>query len=68
MPGMKGDEFLIQIHQKFPHIITIMLTGQADEAAIQRANEQANLYCCLHKPLNSQKLIETIESGLATHG
>ncbi|RKZ88428.1 MAG: response regulator [Candidatus Parabeggiatoa sp. nov. 1] len=68
MPRMKGDELLIQIHQKFPHIIKIMLTGQADEEAIKRAQEQANLYCCLYKPLNTQALIETIQSGLATHG
>lgn len=68
MPKMKGDEFLIEIHQKFPRIIKIMLTGQADEDAIQRAFTQANLYCCLHKPLNTKDLIEAIQSGLASHG
>ncbi len=26
MPGMKGDEFLIEVHKKFPDITTIMLT------------------------------------------
>lgn len=34
MPGTKGDEFLIQIHQRFPQFIKVMLTGQADKAAI----------------------------------
>jgi DNA-binding NtrC family response regulator len=67
MPGMKGDDFLIHVHQKFPHIVTIMLTGQADEDAIKRATEQANLYCCLHKPLNTEVLIKTIQSSLANH-
>ena len=64
MPGMKGDEFLIKVHQKFPNIVKIMLTGQADEAAIERAKEQANLHCCLHKPWSQAELIETIKSGL----
>jgi CheY-like chemotaxis protein len=50
MPGIKGDEFLIQIHQRFPKLITVMLTGQADEEAIERAREHANLHACLHKP------------------
>ena len=68
MPRMKGDEFLIQIHQKFPRIIKIMLTGQANQDAIKRAFEQANLYCCLPKPLNTHELIEAIQSGLANHG
>ena len=36
MPGMKGDEFLIKVHHKFPKIVKIMLTGQADESAIKR--------------------------------
>jgi CheY-like chemotaxis protein len=68
MPGMKGDEFLIDVHQKFPRIIKIMLTGQASEEAIKRVKEQANLYCCLYKPLNAENLIQTIQSSLANHG
>ncbi len=68
MPGMKGDEFLIDVHQKFPDIIKIMLTGQASGEAIKRAKEQANLYCCLYKPLNAENLIKTIQSSLANHG
>ena len=43
MPGIKGDEFLIQIHQRFPKLITVMLTGQADEEAIERAGSQTLL-------------------------
>ncbi|MGD2180889.1 response regulator [Lusitaniella coriacea] len=64
MPGIKGDEFLIQVHQKFPKIVKVMLTGQADGDAIERARKQANLHCCLLKPWNSKELIETIKSGL----
>ncbi len=65
MPGLKGDEFLIQVHQKYPNIIKVMLTGQADEVAIERAKRQANLHECLHKPWEGKKLIETIKSGLS---
>jgi CheY-like chemotaxis protein len=64
MPGMKGDEFLIKVHQDFPKIVKIMLTGQADEAAIKRAKEQANLHYCLYKPWSQAELVETIKSGL----
>jgi CheY-like chemotaxis protein len=65
MPGMKGDEFLIHVHQQFPKIIKIMLTGQADELAIERAKVQANLHYCLFKPWSEEELVETIKSGLA---
>jgi len=65
MPGMKGDELLIQVHKKFPKIIKVMLTGQADEDAIERAQNQANLHRCLYKPWDGKELIETIKAGLA---
>ncbi|PSB12018.1 hypothetical protein C7B62_03645 [Pleurocapsa sp. CCALA 161] len=64
MPGIKGDEFLIQIHQRFPQLITVMLTGQADEEAIERAKKQANLHACLHKPWTEQELTQIITSAL----
>jgi CheY-like chemotaxis protein len=65
MPGIKGDEFLIRVHQQYPNVVKVLLTGQADEAAIERAKTQANLHSCLHKPWDGKDLIETIKSGLA---
>ena len=64
MPGMKGDEFLIRVHDKFPNIVKVMLTGQADEKAIERARQDANLHECLHKPWTEEDLTTTIASGL----
>jgi CheY-like chemotaxis protein len=65
MPGMKGDEFLIKIHNEYPKIVTILLTGQADRAAIERAKKQANLHACLYKPWEHKEFVETIKSGLS---
>jgi len=64
MPGIKGDELLIKIHQLFPHTVKVMLTGQANDDAIQRAIDEAGLYACLSKPWDSKELISTIKSGL----
>ncbi|PSF39559.1 hypothetical protein C7H19_01860 [Aphanothece hegewaldii CCALA 016] len=68
MPGTKGDEFLIKVHEKYPKIVKIMLTGQADDEAIDRAKQKANLYECIAKPWNCEKLINIIKSGLTNHG
>ncbi|MEG3843832.1 response regulator [Microcoleus sp. herbarium14] len=65
MPGMKGDELLIRIHEQFPKIVKIMLTGQADEVAVNRAKKFANLHCCISKPWSESELLETIKSGLS---
>jgi CheY-like chemotaxis protein len=64
MPGMKGDEFLIRVHERYPKIVKVMLTGQADPDAIERVQHQANLHRCLHKPWDVEELIETIKTGL----
>ncbi|MEG3934551.1 MULTISPECIES: response regulator [unclassified Microcoleus] len=64
MPGIKGDDFLIMVHQKYPKIVKVMLSGQANEVAIARVKEQANLHRCLYKPWERQELVETIKSGL----
>ena len=39
MPGMKGDELLVQIHKRFPNTVKILLTGQADREAIEKRNK-----------------------------
>lgn len=64
MPGMRGDEFLVNVHQQFGDITMIMLTGQADEKAIERAKREANLYCCIHKPWREEELLKIITTAL----
>lgn len=64
MPGMKGDEFLYNVHMKNPNVIKVMLTGQADEQAILNARNNANLYKCIFKPWDETNLVETIEKGI----
>lgn len=64
MPGIKGDEFLIQVHRRFPKVVTVLLTGQATPEAIERARREANLHRCLFKPWEERELVETILSGL----
>jgi DNA-binding NtrC family response regulator len=64
MPGVKGDEFLIAVHKRYPEIVTVMLTGQADEAALERVRIEANLYACLRKPWTKEELVQIIETAL----
>ncbi len=66
MPGMRGDEFLIQVQQKFPNTIKILLTGQADESAVARAKTEARLHKFLPKPWEADDLFAAIDSGIET--
>lgn len=65
MPGKKGDEFLIEVHKKFPDIIKVMLTGQADETAIENAKNNAGLFACIYKPWTVDQLETVIRDGIA---
>lgn len=64
MPGMKGDEFLIEVHKKYPEIVKVMLTGQADDKAINHAREKGGLHASIAKPWSSHELESVIRSGL----
>ncbi len=62
MPGMKGDELLIRVRERHPDIKSILITGQADEAAIIRAKTEAGVYEVLKKPWHNEALIAAIEA------
>jgi DNA-binding NtrC family response regulator len=64
MPGVKGDEFLILVHRQHPGIITFMLTGQADDTAVENAKKNAALRDCFHKPWEEDVLIRSIRGAL----
>ena len=66
MPGMKGDELLIKIHQKLPQAVKLMLTGQADQEAIERAVSEAKLYKCVEKPWVECDLIDCINTATSS--
>lgn len=65
MPGIKGDEFLIELHQRFPEIVTVLLSGQADESAIERIHQKMKLHAYISKPWNEEELMRVIREGLA---
>jgi CheY-like chemotaxis protein len=64
MPGMKGDDFLVEAHKRFPTVVKIMLSGQAEQAAVDRAKREAGLHEFLAKPWNAEELVKAINQGL----
>jgi DNA-binding NtrC family response regulator len=68
MPRVKGDTFLIELHQKYPETVTIMLTGQADPEAVENAYQNANLYAYIRKPWREEDLINYVYNALKKLG
>ena len=67
MPGMKGDELLIQLHERYPKMLKIMLTGQASADAVGRVVNAANLYRYIAKPWDETDLSLTVTEALGRY-
>jgi len=64
MPGMRGDEFLIKVHEKNPNTLKILLTGHANIEGITNAINKANLYRYIPKPWDRDDLILTVREAV----
>jgi len=64
MPGMQGDELLIEIHTMAPETLTILLTGLASAEAVGNAVNFANLYRFIAKPWYREDIILTVKEAL----
>lgn len=65
MPGIKGDQFLVDVRERHPEVVRILLTGQADDSAVRRAREVARVHEVFHKPWNITELTQSIGAALA---
>jgi len=64
MPKMKGDEFLIELHHRYPEILKVMLTGQANVEDIGNVVNRGNLYRFISKPWDETDLRLTVVEAL----
>jgi DNA-binding NtrC family response regulator len=60
MPGMNGLAFLKQVKAEYPHILGIMLTGQAELDIAVKAINEAGVYKFIQKPWNDADLKITL--------
>ena len=61
MPGTRGDAFLAEVRARFPSVIRVMLTGQADLEALRRVESEGIAHLLLTKPWQ----LSDIERALA---
>jgi signal transduction histidine kinase len=67
MPDMKGVDLLIRVYQKYPEILTVMLTGQANAEDVGKAVNYANLYRYISKPWEENDLILTVKEAIRSY-
>lgn len=64
MPNMRGDQFLIELHDRYPKILKVMLTGQASAENVGNVVNRGSLYRFMSKPWNEQDLQLTVSEAL----
>lgn len=67
MPSMKGDQFLINLHDRHPKILKVMLTGQARAEDVGNIVNRGSLYRFMSKPWNEQDLQLTVSEALRSY-
>jgi CheY-like chemotaxis protein len=63
MPGIKGDEFLTLVRERYPDTHAIMITGQADDSTARRALESGTVAAVLRKPWKASELASLVEAS-----
>jgi HD-like signal output (HDOD) protein len=61
MPGMDGATLLAKVHERWPSITRIVLSGHTDQEHAMRAMGSAHQF--LSKPCNPKKLTEVVENA-----
>jgi CheY-like chemotaxis protein len=64
MPGVRGDELLVRVHARHPEVVKVLITGQADDASVERVRRDGGLAACLHKPWQEADLVAVIQERL----
>jgi CheY-like chemotaxis protein len=64
MPGVRGDEFLRQVHKEYPNVKKVIISGQGDEVAIEKLREDIDLFRYIRKPWTEKELIDAISEVL----
>ena len=64
MPGMSGVEFLRVVKDRWPKVQRVLLTGQADTAAIEEAVNQSEIFRFIWKPWDDGHLLLTLQSAI----
>lgn len=64
MPGMNGDELLTRLRGKAPAAALVLITGQANDEVLSRAERDAGILACVKKPWRPNEIGALILTAL----
>jgi response regulator RpfG family c-di-GMP phosphodiesterase len=67
MPGMNGAELLRIVRQRWPDVVRLLLTGNADLTAAARAVNEGHVWRLFTKPWQPEQLRQAVVEALEQH-
>jgi len=67
MPGIKGDQVLIEAKKTHPHAVGIVVTGYADTEAAVSAINKGQAFNYLSKPVTQEKLLSVVKNAIEAY-
>ncbi len=67
MPGLTGLQLLQRVKQRWPDIVRVMLTGNADQQTAVDAVNEGSIFRFLTKPCPPEQLATTLAAALEQH-
>jgi len=67
LPGMTGVQLLAEVKARLPAAQRILMTGQADQSAIEAAINQSEIFRFVGKPWGERQLLLTLQSAFEQH-
>lgn len=67
MPGMKGIELVMRIHEEWPDTVAILVTGVVDVDVAIDALHNGRIFRFLEKPCPQAHLLSAVEDAVAEH-
>lgn len=64
MPEVKGDVFLGEVRERYPGIVRVMLTGQADASVLEKVRSQGIVHALMFKPWTRAELEDAVRMAL----
>ncbi|WP_455381454.1 response regulator [Salinispira pacifica] len=64
MPGVKGDEFLVELYRHHPEIPRLVITGHAEDDAVNSLAARVPLQGFLRKPWGARELLSAVRAAL----
>jgi len=64
MPGLKGSDLVSIVRERYPTIVSIIITGYSDFDSIIKAVNSGHVYKYILKPWNKLEMIMTIKNAI----